>query len=70
MKVQKILCMTSEYYGCTYCGQLLTAMVPDSVHTEADRIKREGISDIVPMNVKCMACKKDNVLYWYRPTKN
>ncbi|MEJ7641757.1 MAG: hypothetical protein WKF36_06125 [Candidatus Nitrosocosmicus sp.] len=54
----------------TYCGQLLTAIVPDSVHTEADRLKREGILDLVPMNVKCTACKKDNNLYWYRPTKN
>ena len=66
----KNMCMTTEQYGCSYCGQLLTAIVPDSVHTEADRIKREGISDIVAMNVKCTACKKDNNLYWYRPTKN
>ncbi len=66
----KNICNITEYYGYTHCGQLLTAIVPDSVHTEADRIKREGIFDIVPMNVKCTACKKDNNLYRFRPTKS
>jgi hypothetical protein len=54
--------MTTEYYGCTYCGQLLTAIVPDYVYTGDDRIKREGMSDIVPMNLKCTACKKTIIL--------
>jgi hypothetical protein len=62
--------VSAESFGCTYCGRFLSAVVPDSVHTEADRINREGVKDVVPMSVKCASCKKDNILYWYRPTKN